>query len=554
MKHEFIDRRKFIQSGLLGSAALSLSPCLGRNSPSPKRPNIVLIMADDMGFSDPGCFGGEIRTPNIDRLAKGGMRFTQFFNCARCCPTRASLMTGLYPHQVGLARNGQNLTHDGMTIAEALKAAGYNTAMSGKWHLSQTQPLKDSQLHQKWLDHQYDPEKPFAPLDTYPVNRGFDHYYGNIWGVVDYFDPFSLVEGTTPVESVPEDYYITDAISDRSVHYIHELSRKENPFFLYVAHCAPHWPLHALQEDIKRYQSRYDQGWDALRKERYQRMLKMGLFDKENTPLPPVQDQGKEWDQLSDDEKAFQSVKMAVHAAMVDRMDQGIGQIIKALEQTGQLGNTIIFFLSDNGASPEIPQRPGYDRSSETREGETIHYQGDFVPGPETTYTGIGPAWASASNTPFRFWKMQSFEGGCHTPFIIHWPAGLKEQAGSQSDELGHVMDIMPTCLELAGAKYPKEYQGHSLKPLEGKSLMPIIDGHKREGHEKLFFEHMNGRAVRMGDWKLVAHTQNPNGWELYNLAEDRTEMNNLAEKYPERVQRMIKEWNDWAKKIGLKP
>ncbi len=507
-------------------------------------------MADDMGFSDVGCFGGEIRTPNLNGLAANGLRFTQFYNCARCCPTRASLMTGQYPHKVGLVQNGRDLTRNGITIAEALRQAGYQTAMAGKWHLSRTVPLANKELHQKWLDHQYDPGEPFAPLETYPANRGFDRHYGVIWGVIDYFDPFSLVDGTEAIKTVPDDYYFTDAVTAKSVEYIGEFSRTDKPFFLYVAHCAPHWPLHARPEDIAKYKDTYKAGWEKLRRERYQRMLKAGLFDKENTPLPPIQGKGRKWEQLSEEEKEFQAAKMAVHAAMIDRIDQGIGDIVSTLKATGQMENTVIFFLSDNGASPEVPQQPGYDRSSHTRDGRKIRYKGIFEPGSETTYTGIGQAWASASNTPFRYWKKESYEGGCHTPLIIHWPKGLKTKPGSITQQTGHVMDIMPTCLELAGASYPAQYKGHKLTALDGKSLLPIFAGNKRKEHEKVFFEHMGGRAVRMDDWKLVALKDEP--WRLYNLAEDRTETNDLAAEHPDRVQAMSAEWEKWAGRVGL--
>lgn len=543
-------RRSFLQT-LSASAVMPLLANTA-SSQNTKKPNILLIMADDMGFSDAGCYGGEIQTPNIDSLANNGLRFTQFYNCARCCPTRASLMTGQYPHQVGLNLNGQNLSRNGVTIAEALGLAGYNTAMSGKWHLSETKPLKDAALHQKWLDHQYDPGVPFAPVETYPINRGFDRYYGNIWGVVDYFDPFSLVEGEEPIDAVPEDYYITDAINNHAVEYINQLSGGDDPFFLYVAHCAPHWPLHALEEDIEKYKDAYLGGWDELRRTRYERMVKMGLIDEANTPLPPVQSQGMEWDSLTDKEKRFQAGKMAAHAAMVDRMDQGIGRILDALRQNGELDNTVIFFLVDNGASPEIMTRPGYDRTSQTREGEEVLYSGFEHTGPETTYGGIGPAWANANNTPFRYWKKESFEGGCHTPLIVHYPDGLQALGGTMTGQVGHVMDIMPTCLELAGAEYPATYNGHDITPVEGKSLIPIFHGQEREGHDAIFFEHERGRAVRMGDWKLTANSGTPQKWELYHLSEDRTETKDLASEHPERVEEMIQAWNHWAKRVGI--
>ena len=546
-----LSRRDFLAASGMSLLSLRQKTAFANEAGHKRRPNIVIIMADDMGFSDAGCFGGEIQTPNLDKLASNGLRFTQFYNCARCCPTRASLMTGQYPHKVGLTRNGQSLTRNGITIAEALKQAGYNTAMAGKWHLSRTDTLKDAKLHQKWLDHQYDPGHPFAPLETYPVNRGFDKHYGVIWGVIDHFDPFSLVEGTKTVENVPEDYYFTDAINEKSVQYIRQFGKSEKPFFLYMAHCAPHWPLHARPEDIAKYKDTYKDGWEKLRHNRYECMIEMGLFKKENTALPPIQDRGRKWAQLTEQEKSFQSLKMAVHAAMVDRVDQSVGKIIEILNQTRQLDNTVIFFLSDNGASPEIMYAPGYDRSSQTRDGRKIRYEGISEPGAETTYTCIGTPWASAANTPFRYWKKESFEGGCHTPLIVHWPNGLRTKPGSITTQVGHVIDIMPTCLELAGAKYRDSYNGHTLTPLDGKTLMPILKDRQRDGHERLFFEHMGGRAVIEGDFKLVALENRP--WELYNLSRDRTEMENLAAKHPERISAMSSQWDNWAGRIGLK-
>jgi len=546
-----LSRRDFLATCGISLLSLRHKLASANEAGQKQRPNIVIIMADDMGFSDAGCFGGEIQTPNLDKLAANGLRFTQFYNCARCCPTRASLMTGQYPHKVGLERNGQSLTRNGITIAEALKQAGYNTAMAGKWHLSRTDTLKDSKLHQKWLDHQHDPSHPFAPLETYPVNRGFDKHYGVIWGVINFFDPFSLVDGTKTVENVPEDYYFTDAINEKSVEYIREFGRSSKPFFLYVAHCAPHWPLHARPEDIAKYKDTYKDGWEKLRQDRYKSMIKMGLFKKDNTPLPPIQDRGRKWTQLTEQEKSFQAAKMTVHAAMVDRLDQGVGKIIEALKQIRQLDNTFIFFLSDNGASPEIMYSPGYDRSSQTRDGRNIRYKGISEPGSETTYYCIGAAWASASNTPFRYWKKESFEGGCHTPLIVHWPEGLKAKPGSITTQVGHVIDIMPTCLELAGAKYPGQYNGITFTPLDGKTLMPILKNTECEGHERLFFEHMGGRAVIEGDFKLVALKDLP--WELYNLSRDRTEMDNLAARHPDLVSTMSIHWENWAVNVGLK-
>jgi arylsulfatase len=559
-----MDRRDFLGKLTAGSVGLGLAGCSQLESVAGRggangdrdRPNILVIMADDMGFSDAGCYGGEIDTPNIDRLAEGGLQFTQFYNASRCCPTRASLLTGQYPHSVNMAENGQTLGRNGLTIAEGLQPAGYDTSMFGKWHLSRTEPLPDEQRQLDWLNHQLDPDQPFASLDSYPVNRGFDEHYGPIWGVVDYFDPFSLVDGTESVadagDDLPDDYYITDALSRRSADAVRRSASREQPFFMYLAYTAPHWPLHAREEDIDKYRGRYDDGWDALRRERFERQKDLGLFGDEAT-LPPVQDGNAEWDALSDDEQQYMAEKMAVHAAMVDQMDQGIGSVIDALEETGQLDNTLILFLSDNGASPETPKDwgPGYDRPSETREGEEIQYRDLDNVGPETTFAGIGPAWASASNTPFRYWKAEQYEGGAHTPMIAHWPDGGIE-AGGRTDQQGHVMDVLPTCLDLAGAGYPDEYDGRDITPLAGRSLAPILQGQQRRGHERLFFEHVGGKAVIEGKWKLVSLRPDDAPWRLYNLAEDPTETNDLSGEYPGRTRDLKNAWQAWAESVGV--
>jgi arylsulfatase A-like enzyme len=525
-------------------------------APTPaRRPNIVVILLDDLGYSDLGCYGGEIHTPNIDRLAASGVRFTRFYNAARCCPTRAALLTGLYPHQVGLARNGRNLTRDGATIAELLRTAGYQTAMAGKWHLSETVPLNGkaaSREHFSWLEHQTNRDRPFADPNTYPVNRGFERHYGTIWGVVNYFDPFSLVEGTRPVEDVPDDYYLTDAITAKSVEFIHTMSRKEMPFFLYVAHCAPHWPLHARPEDIDRYRNTYRSGWHALRDQRYRKQVERKLIDPATHPLPKLMGTGPDWDALGAEELDHESNLMAVHAAMVDRVDQGIGTILRTLQEARCSENTIIFLLSDNGASPERYLDPGFDRPSATRDGRPIRYTGRFTPGPETTWGYIGSYWASAVNTPFRYWKAESFEGGCHTPMIVHWPAGLALSAGSTVDQLGHVIDLMPTCLELAGVSYPARHAGHQLAPLEGKSLAAILQGgHHEDRHDALFFEHEGGRAVIADGWKLVARRKA--GWELYHIANDATETHDLTKSQPRRVAELEEKWRTWATRVGAR-
>jgi arylsulfatase len=518
----------------------------------PTRPNIVVILLDDLGYSDLGCYGGEIRTTNIDRLAAGGLRFTRFYNAARCCPTRASLLTGLYPHQVGLARNGQDLTPDGATIAELLRQAGYQTAMAGKWHLSETTPLLGkpaSPEHMAWLNHRAHRGRPFARLETYPVGRGFQRHYGTIWGVVDYFDPFSLVEGTKSVEELPADFYLTDAITAKSVEYIRAMSREDAPFFVYVAHCAPHWPLHARPEDIVRYQDRYSGGWHALRRERYGRLIALGLAKPETHPLPDLMGRGPDWDALDDATREQEAQLMAVHAAMVDRVDQGVGSILEALEESGRLENTVIFLLADNGASPERYNNPGFDRPSKTREGRPIQYTGRFTPGAETTWGYIGAYWANAANTPFRYWKAESFEGGCRTPMIVSGPPRWIARGGSTIGEPGHVMDIMPTCLELAGINHPSRFDEHPLRVLEGRSLLPILRGPSPMKNRPIFFEHEGGRAIISEGWKLVARAGRR--WELYNLAGDATETQDRAARERDRVAEMAASWRSWARRVG---
>ncbi|RCS46375.1 arylsulfatase [Bremerella cremea] len=531
------------------SLAIAFSLLFSLAVQAAERPNIVVIMVDDLGFSDLGCFGGEINTPNIDSLASGGLRFTSFYNCARCCPTRAALLTGLYPHQVGLMRNGNSLTRNGVTIAEALGAAGYQTAMSGKWHLSRTQALPDHQKQLDWLNHQSQPDRTFSPVDSYPINRGFQRHFGPIWGVVNYFDPFSLVDGETPVDEVPDDFYMTDAITQKSVEYIREMSKSEAPFFLYVAHTAPHWPLHAKPEDIAKYKETYRDGWHKLRNDRYQRQVEMGLIDPNTYPKPELQGQGDDWGALDEATRKHMSQLMSVHAAMVDCVDQGVGQIIDTLKETGELENTLILVLADNGASPERYLQPGFDRPNETRAGKPIQYEGLFTPGSETTWGYIGSYWASAGNTPFRYWKAQSFEGGAHTPMIAHWPAGLKTKPGSTTDQPGHVIDVLPTFLELAAAEYPQTFKQNKITPVEGLSLAPILSGQQRAGHPALFFEHEGGKAMIADGWKLVQPKQNGQ-WELYHLAQDRTETNNLAATEPERLAQMKRQWQAWFNRV----
>ena len=531
---------------------------------TPQKPNIVVIMADDLGFSDLGCYGGEVDTPALNGLAENGLRFNAFYNTSRCCPSRAALLTGQYPHQAGIGQMTMDrnlpgyrgrLDEQTVTLAEVLKTAGYQTGMVGKWHVSPTENLGGNE-QLEWLNHQTEKET-FSDLDTYPTARGFDKYYGNIWGVVDYFDPFALVNGTEPVKEVPKDFYYTDAIGDSAVAYVDHFVREEKPFFLYVAHCAPHWPLMAPEEEIKKYEQVYDEGWQKIREERYKKLIEKGIFKGDTTKLSEFMFPDLKW--AENENENWDSRAMAVHAAMIDRMDQNIGKLIDKLEATGQLDNTVIMFMSDNGASSERPSQYGigFDRPSETRDGSEIHYpvkkSEEHLPGPETVMSGIGPVWANVANTPFRYWKARVYEGGITSPFIVHWPAGIKEQ-GVVKSQAAHIIDIMPTLLELSGATYPEEFNGNTIDPYMGESMVSAFTNTEEAPiNETLFWEHFGAAALRQGDWKLVKLDGNAD-WELYNLKEDRTEMNNLAAKYPERLKAMQEEWNTMAKATDVFP
>ncbi|MBT1688503.1 arylsulfatase [Dawidia soli] len=520
-----------------------------------KRPNIVLIMADDLGYSDIGCYGGEIETPNLDRLARRGLRFNRFYNASRCCPTRAALLTGLYNHQagVGIMTTDQQapgyrgfLTENTVTIAEVLRDAGYHTGMVGKWHVSNTVEQSTKEEHLRWQAHQVS-YPVFSPVNQYPSGRGFEKFYGNIWGVVNYFDPFALVNGTEPVPAVPKNFYYTDAVSDSASAYVRQFSKASNPFFLYVAYTAPHWPLHALPEDIKKYKETYRAGWDVIRQKRYDKMMKRGLFGGTKNILSPRWNGKRTWDENPDKEWDIQA--MAVKAAMIDRMDQGIGRIIRALEQSGELENTLILFLSDNGASSDDAQKygPGFDRPGQTRTGAEIIYPVDkkMMPGPETTFASADNMWSNVSNTPFRYWKTEPYEGGICTPLIAHWPAGITARRGSVTDQVGHVIDFMATFLELAHQAYPTEFNGRSISPTPGRSLVPVLKGNRRQAHDYLFFEHLGRKAVIHGRWKLLAVNQKP--WELYDLQRDRTEIENVAAQHPDLVKELSAQWQTWA-------
>jgi arylsulfatase A-like enzyme len=503
---------------------------------APKRPNILIILADDLGFSDIGCYGAEIATPNLDKLAAKGVRFTQFYNTGRCCPTRASLLTGLYSHQAGVGHMVADLgkkSYQGflnercVTIAQLLKLVGYRTYMVGKWHVCH---LKDGQAN-------------------WPLQRGFDRFFGLIGNVRSYFDPPTLTRDNTPIQA-GKGFYLTEAISDNAVAYVKDASKHKEPFFLYVAHTAPHWPLHALPEDIAKYRGKYKDGWDALREARYQRQLQMKLIDP-RWKLSPREAEAPAWDKTPD--KDWQDYRMAVYAAQIDRMDQGIGRLMKTLQDSGQEENTLVLFLSDNGGNSEEMTPSWRTRFPEkTRDGRPTRV-GNLPavnPGPEDVFQSNGLPWGNASNTPFRLFKSWAHQGGVATPLIAYWPAKITK--ASITDQPGHVIDLMATCLEVAGTQYPAKFKDRELEPMAGLSLVPILHDKKRTEHEAIFWEHEGNRAIRQGKWKLVA--EHGKGWELYDLDADRTELDDLAFRRVEMVKHLSARYEQWATRVGVVP
>ena len=513
-----------------------------------KRPNIVVILADDMGYSDIGCFGSEINTPNIDSLADSGVRFTQMYNCARCCPSRASLLTGLHPHQAGVGHMVTGLGNPGyqgylnercVTIAEALHAGGYRTAMSGKWHVGGRYAADT-------------PAKRIAGTEGFPrpLDRGFERYYGTLAGAGSYFNPFSLTLDGEIIEPEGEHFYYTDRISDHAVAFVEQFSQDEAPFFLYVAYTAPHWPLHALPEDIERYRGRYRQGWDAIRGVRHERLRAMGLLS-ERWAISPRDPHAPPWAEVP--HKEWEDIRMAVYAAQIDRMDQGVGRIVAALRAHDELDNSIILFLSDNGGCAELLREDGpYDIVRKTtREGHPVKVGNvpGLEPGTGETYMSYDLPWANASNTPFRLFKHWIHEGGIATPLVVRWPGA---PAGSIVHEPCHVIDVMPTCLEAAGVPYPSEFDGRAITPFEGRSLVPLINGREDHFDRVLYWEHEGNKAVRIGPWKLVR--KYPGDWELYNMERDRTELDELAAGDRVRVREMAGLHAAWEQRCGVLP
>ena len=531
------------------------------------RPNVVLILADDMGFSDLGCYGGEIHTPNIDRLAEQGVRFTQFYNMARCCPTRAALMTGLYPHQAGVGAMNQDLgeaAYHGelnehcVTLAEVLRTAGYHTGMTGKWHLDHLTISSGGPAAKRLLNFRAEGEVSPSKAN-WPCNRGFEEHWGTIPGVENYFDPYGLVHNEQTIRPEGKDFYYTDFITDHSVQLIDRFAAEKKPFFLYVAYTAPHWPMQARERDIERYKDTYTVGWDRIRQERFDRQVAMGLVRREWGLSPrsayPHLNEGASIQSPWEDapEKEWQARRMAVYAAMVECMDRGVGRIVSELGDRGIERNTLVVFLSDNGGCAENVHPEWYDVPTRTRDGRAIHVGNDpkFMPGPEEVFQSYGPAWANASNTPFRRFKHWTEEGGVSTPFIARWPDRIRTGGRIERQQVGDVIDLMPTLVELCGAIYPQQRDGRTILPPEGRSLAPALDGKPAE-RGPLFWEHEGNRAVRDGDWKLVAARGEP--WHLFNLAEDRTELNDLARKYPDKVAALTARYQEWATRCGVEP
>ncbi len=537
------------------------------------RPNIIYILSDDMGFSDISCYGGEVETPNLDSLAAGGLRFTQFYNTGRCCPTRASLLTGLYPHQAGVGHMMDDRGFDGyrgelnrncVTIAEVLKSAGYRTYMTGKWHVTaKINPKTD------------------ADKNNWPLQRGFDRFYGTIHGAGSFFDPNTLTRDNTYVspfadpEYTPEQmangkFYYTDGIADHASRYVHEhhYQTGDQPFFMYVAFTAAHWPMHAFEKDIEKYEHRYDDGYDAIRDERYKKMLALGLVSESDTVNWPIEESSKETKNWEWDKR-----NMEVYAAMIDSMDQGIGRIVDALKETGQFENTLICFLQDNGGCAEEYGRGGVGgpRSSEptmavqsdnylqpdmkpkqTRDGYPTRTGRGAMAGPADTAIGYGQGWATVSNTPFREYKHWVHEGGISTPLIAHWPDGIPRR-GDLERTPGHLIDLMATAVDVADANYPtKFHDDEAIKPMEGKSLVPTFTGHPIE-REAIYWEHEGNRAVRVGNHKLVAKGVKGK-WELYDMSVDRSEQNDLSSLDPEQVKKLSDMWAAYAERADVLP
>jgi arylsulfatase A-like enzyme len=493
-----------------------------------EKPNIVLILADDLGFSDLGSFGSEIKTTNLDKLAANGLRLTQFYNSGRCCPSRASLLTGLYPHQAGVGDMVQDkgsaayqgyLNENSVTIAQLLKTAGYHTIVSGKWHVG----LVPSALaHNRGFDH------------SFTLQNNGSSYFNSEPIYNDGRKVTFLLDGKE-IQRQESSKYLTQAITDFAVQSLDKVKDDINPFFLYLAYNAPHWPIQALPEDIARYKGKYLQGWDSVRAARFQKQKELGIISKEWT-LSERYENAPDWSSLSNTEKEHWDTRMAIYAAMVDRMDHCIGEVLEKLKQLKKDENTLILFISDNGGSGDTVKQWDYVTQ---KNGE---------PGSVASIDSYDPPWGNVSNTPFKLFKKNTHEGGVASPFIAYFPGTLKP--GTISHQVAHLTDIMPTFLDLAGIKYPSEFNGKRLVPAEGRSLKYLFGNPQLTKPKTIFWEHEGSRAVRQNDWKLVAEINQP--WELYDLKKDRTETHNLANQYSEKVLELQKEWLEWSRKVGV--
>ena len=485
------------------------------SKPDRTRPNFIIIMVDDMGYSDLGCYGGEVKTPNIDKLAKNGLRFTQFYNTAKCHTTRAELLTGNYAYSIG-----DNHMEHGATFGEVLRPIGYRTLISGKWHQ--------------------------VPL---PTTRGFDRYYGLADGCSNFFNPGI---NARPGEGLPgrkrkslrrwaiEDkvimgytspdkkFYHTDTFTSYAIDRLDEYRNEDKPFILYLPYTAPHYPLHAWPEDIAKYRGKYKIGWDKIREQRFKRMNEMGIIGSSHKLTPRA---SKAWDDLTEEQKDAEDLKMAVYAAMIDRVDQNLGRLFAKVKELGEWDNTLIMFLTDNGACPEQPNTTP-----------------DIPPGPVESYRTVSVGWANASNTPYRKFKSTDYEGGIRTPFIAHWPRVIKP---GMTNQVGHIIDISATFREITGAKYPKQIEGKKTKPPVGKSLLPIFKGDERKPHKEIFWRFNRANAVRQGDLKVVRAGK---VWELYDLKADPTETKNLAKERPMKTAELSQMWEDWNEECKKRP
>lgn len=466
------------------------------------RPNVLLILVDDLGFSDLGSYGSEIATPALDRLAAAGLRFSQFYNTAKCHSSRVSLLTGRWCRQAG----DEAMTR-AVTLPEILGPAGYFTAMAGKWH-----------------------------LDKEPTDFGFQRYFGHLSGATNYYTGDKTFRLNGQPWTVPDKgFYTTVANVDHALRFLGDARAEKKPWFLYLAFNAPHAPLQPLESDYKRYLGKYDAGWDALNAARAAKQKKLGLM-RTDTTITPRPDHIPAWDSLTPEVRAWEARRMAAYAALVDRVDQELGRVVADLERARELQNTLILFVSDNGACPYDRRTVGHDREP---------YQ------PDTSWSD-STGWAWARNTPFRFYKQNQFEGGIATPAILHWPAGLKTKPGAIVDFPAHLVDVLPTVVELAGTPVPATWPGRAPTPLAGISLAPLLAGRSIETRPPIHFLFAGDRALRHGDWKLVSFQSGP--WELYNLAQDRTEQHNLAAQHPDRVARMSAQWQDMTENVLRAP